>query len=233
MSYAPLPGRTEDTSAIYEQHLTCLLHLLGMEPPGPADDSRSAHRDWQNRVRRAIGQAVSARQASEDWFEPLVRAAVYEPNPSANRQLVEPAVIAFGRRRFKVKLIEYLRHGTNAERAGAARAWYWTIVPLRFVGGSPSPTPESMAERDAVADLHREWQETALQVFTANEDLDVRRCILPGLVLRADFYPEHLRAAVREAIRIARTHPDEYLRHRVEIQVRSRLATTSLPPPIR
>jgi hypothetical protein len=62
----------------------------------------------------------------EDWFEPLVRAAVYDPNPSFNRQLVEPTLTAFGRRRVQLALLGYLRAGANQERAGAARAWYWT-----------------------------------------------------------------------------------------------------------
>ncbi|MEW2378503.1 hypothetical protein AB0883_20695 [Micromonospora sp. NPDC047812] len=56
-------------------------------------------------------------------------------------------------------------------------------------------------------------------MFVTNEDLDVRRCILPGLDLGRQQYPEDLHETVAEAIRIARTHPDEYLRHRVEHQI--------------
>ncbi len=141
------------------------------------------------------------------------------PDPSFNRQLVEPALAAFGRRRVQLALLEHLRTGTNPERAGAARAWYWTQVALTYLAGSGSPTPESQSEYDAFADLRREWHETALRVFVANEDLDVRRCILPGLDLGTQQYPEDLHETVAEAIRIARTHPDEYLRHRVEHQI--------------
>jgi hypothetical protein len=48
----------------------------------------------------------------------------------------------------------------------------------------------------------------------------VRRCILPGLPVSIERYRAGLHALVAEAKRIARTHPDEYLRHRVEIQIK-------------
>jgi hypothetical protein len=216
--YAP-PGRTEDTSATFERCLTDLIDLLGAERPPRTSDTRRSRWEWQHLARRVIAQAMGRPPVREEWFEPLVRAAVYDPDPSFVRQLVEPALTAFGRRRVQLALLEYLRTGTNPERAGAARAWYWTQVPLTYLAGSRSPTPESKATYDAFADLRREWRETALRVFLANDDLDVRRCILPGLDLRAPHYPEELHETVAEAIRIARTHPDEYLRHRVEHQV--------------
>jgi hypothetical protein len=150
-------------------------------------------------------------------------AGVYDPSPSANRQFIEPAVTAFGRRRVKTALIDVLLTGTDAERAGAARAWYWTGVSMRVAGRDSSGayvyTPESLAESAAVADLRAQWQETALREFVANEDLDVRRCVLPGLTLNPANYPAEFRELVAEAVRIARAHPDEYIRHRVEHQV--------------
>lgn len=217
--FAPLPGRTEDTCATFERCLTELIDLLGAERPAQPSDTRRSRWKWQHLARRVIAQAVGSSAVREEWFEPLVRAAVYDPDPSFNRRLVEPALTAFGRRRVQLALLEYLRTGTNPECAGAARAWYWTQVPLTYLAGSRRPTPESQAAYDAFVDLRREWRETALRVFVANEDLDVRRCILPGLDLRAQQYPEELHELVAEAIRIARIHPDEYLRHRVEHQI--------------
>lgn len=217
--YLPLPGRTEDTSATYERCLTELIDLLGARRPALTVGSARARYSWQHQARQVIAEAVRNTPVREDWFQPLVRAAVYDPDPSFNRRLVAPALAAFGRRRVRLRLLEYLRTGTNPQRAGAARAWYWTQVSLAYPAGSRTPTQESKAEYDAHADLGREWRDTALQVFVANEDLDVRRCILPGLDLRAEHYPEELRATVAEAVHIARTHPDEYLRHRVEHQV--------------
>ena len=217
--FAPLPGRTADTSATYEGCLTELIESLGVEHPPPAADDGGSRRSWQHQARRLIELEVRQSPADEAWFEPLMRAAIYEPDPSFNRQLVEPALAVFGRRRVQMALLEYLRTGTNVQRAGAARAWYWTQVPLVYVDLSSIPTPESKAEYDAFADLRREWHETALHVFVTNEDLDVRRCLIPGLDLRAQNYPERLRETVVRAIDIARTHPDDYLRHRVEHQI--------------
>jgi len=217
--FLPLPRRGEDTATTYEKCLMVLIGLLGAESPPLTSDTNHSHRVWHQRARRAIAQAARQAAAREEWFEPFVRATVYDPDPSFNRRLVEPALTAFGRRRVQLALLEYLRNGTDPERAGAARAWYWTQVPLTYLAGSDTPTPESGAEFEAFADLRREWRESALQVFVSNADLEVRRCILPGLDLSVRHYPEALHGTVAEAIRIARTHSDEYLRHRVEHQL--------------
>lgn len=218
-SSLPLPGRTDDSSATFERCLSELIDLLGAERPALMVDSGGAWLQWQHQARGVIAQAVRTTPVRQEWFEPLVRAAVHDPDPSFNRQLVEPALAAFGRRRVQSRLLDYLRTGTDPQRAGAARAWYWTQVPLTYLGRSRTPTPESKAEYDAHADLRRQWRDTALEVFLATEDLDVRRCILPGLDLRAEHYPKELRSMVTQAIHLARTHADEYLRHRVEHQI--------------
>jgi hypothetical protein len=217
--FAPLPARTQDTRATFEQCLTEMLDLLGVPRPVVTSDASRARWRWKNEARRSIALAMGRSSAREEWFEPLLRAAVYDPNPSFNQRLVEPAVVAYGRRRVREGLLKFLRTGTDPERAGAARAWYWTQVSLMYLPGSDTPTPQSQAEVEAYADLDREWGRTALHVFVTNTDLDVRRCLLPGLDLRAEHHPKELREAVVEAIRIARTHPDEHLRHRVEHQV--------------
>ncbi|MGN9812840.1 hypothetical protein ACTMSW_26245 [Micromonospora sp. BQ11] len=41
----------------------------------------------------------------------------------------------------------------------------------------------------------------------------------PGLTLDPQMYPSHMHDHVAQAVRIARTSNDDYLRHRVEIQV--------------
>jgi hypothetical protein len=155
----------------------------------------------------------------EEWFEPLIRAAVQEPNPSFNRELVLPAIAAYGRRRVQLALLGYLDSGTAVDIAGAARAWYWTQVPLSYSAGAKTPTPESVAEYEAFSDLRQRYHHTALHRFVTDEDLDVRRCILPGLPLSPQHYPAEMHDLVAQAVRIARTSTDDYLRHRVEIQV--------------
>ena len=86
-----------------------------------------------------------------------------------------------------------MRAGTPAERVGVAA--------------------------DDAADIVAAWREAALQEFVGNENVDVRRCILPMLRLNPASYPPELHALVNAAVEIARSHPDEYIRHRVEIQV--------------
>jgi hypothetical protein len=218
-TYMALPGRVEDHTASFHRCLADLLELAGADT-GPDNGTRT----WSSAARRVIRQALKEREhLPEEFFGPLIRAGVCDPNPSSDRQFIEPAVTAFGRRRVKTALIGVLRTGTDAEKAGAARAWYWTGVRMSIVGrdssGAYMYTPESLAELEAVADLRAQWQQIALREFVANEHIDVRRCIIPGLTLNPANYPADFRELVAEAVRIARAHPDEYIRHRVEIQL--------------
>lgn len=224
--FQPLPGRTVDRSAAYDALLRELLDLVGAEPP--AADEAGVPSLWRHRARMAVGNVVTRRAEEadadpvpEEWFESLMRAAVHEPNPSFNRQLVKPAIAAFGRRRVQLALIAYLDSDAAPDVAGAARAWYWTGVSLKRVAGSSTLTPENPAEYEAVSDLRQRYRRTALRRFVTVEDLDVRRCILPGLPLDPRLYPAEMHDLVTQAVRIARTSDDDYLRHRVEIQVSS------------
>jgi hypothetical protein len=224
--FQPLPGRTVDRSVAYEAVLRDLLRLVGAEPPVLDESGPEGRRIWRGRARHLAGRTIAnrAKQAEdagpvpEEWFDPLIRAAVHEPDPSFVRFLVEPALAAFGRRRVRLALLAYLETGTAADAAGVARAWYWTLVPLTYVGGSRFPTTESVAEHERYEDLDRRYDEVALRRFVADEDLDVRRCLLPGLRLRPEAFPADMQDLVVRAIEIARTSDDEYLRHRVEIQ---------------
>lgn len=210
-----LPGRTSDEGPSFHRYMAEVLDLVEAEMPtvlGPTDLDQY---EWEHALRAAVVDGVSRIESwPEELFATLIRAAVHDPNPSFNRQLIEPALAAVGRRRVQEALLELLSSGTDAEKAGAARAWYWTQVPSRF-GIS---TPESQQEYDAVEDLRTRWRQTALQEFVSNEDLDVRRCILPGLTLNPAHYPAGIQDLVATAVHIARTHPDEYIRHRVEHQ---------------
>ncbi|MFH8384494.1 hypothetical protein ACH4E7_26730 [Kitasatospora sp. NPDC018058] len=198
----PLPGRREDGSQAFELRLARLLLLLGVEVAPGADYPGAAR--WE------VHKALAGRsELPEEYFEALIEAAVHDPNPSFNRRFVEPAMIAFGQRRVRLALLGYLQTGTDPERAGAARAWYWTALSVG--SGRNATADEGAIVRDS-------WNEAALREFVANDDIDVRRCILPGLPLVPRAYPAELHALVETAIAIAQSHPDEYIRHRVEIQ---------------
>ncbi|MDT7797679.1 MAG: hypothetical protein QOI78_1112 [Actinomycetota bacterium] len=155
-----------------------LLDLVGAEPP--AADEPGVRPEWHHWARRLVGTTVTRRAeegpASEEWCEPLIRAAVHEPDPNFNRQLVEPVITAFGRRRVQVALIAHLDAGTAPDMAGAARAWYWTETTLTHLAGAGTPAAQSR-------DLRERYHRLALRRFVTETDLDVRRSIVAGLPL--------------------------------------------------
>ncbi|GAA2749946.1 hypothetical protein [Kitasatospora cinereorecta] len=202
----------------FDRCLADVVRVLGLavaREPGTDD------RLWGHRVRAALREACEQEDAfPAEAFEVLLRAAVHDPNPSFNRWFVEAALNAFGRGRVRSRLTDYLRTGTDPERAGAARAWYWTALPLDHPHLRPTDPAGNGPEANNASVGVRDWNQAALREFVTNEHLDVRRCILPGLPLRPSAYPAELHDLVEEAIAVARSHPDDYLRHRVEHQVR-------------
>ncbi|CAL9624993.1 hypothetical protein SUDANB120_05955 [Streptomyces sp. enrichment culture] len=116
-----------------------VARLLGVTEPPADPDGRHARR-LAHAVRKPLLETAQLPQA---LFAPLMAAAVHDPDPGFCLWFVEPAVYAFGRRRVMAVLVEYLRTGTAAERAGAERAWYCAHVPLR-----PDRVPRVRARRN-------------------------------------------------------------------------------------
>ncbi|HEU4556229.1 MAG TPA: hypothetical protein VFS20_00220 [Longimicrobium sp.] len=135
---------------------------------------------------------------------PMLRAGVLERDPSANRMFIEPCVSSLGARRVLEVLLGYLETGTDAEKAGAASARYWV---------GPNPRNEDVEE------LKARFHCQMLRELVQNPDLDVRRRIIPMLRLEPEAYPQELRPLIPVAVEIARSHPDNYIRHRVEVQL--------------
>ncbi|MBC9717140.1 hypothetical protein H9Y04_31890 [Streptomyces sp. TRM66268-LWL] len=146
-------------------------------------------------------------------FEPLMAAAVYDPDPSFCLWFVEPAVYAFGRRRVLWALVAYLRTGTDAERMGAMRAWYCAGVPVRR-DRSPAYGPDGVrdpaldASRDAVA----AWLEAALTLFATTENVRLQRRLMHELPRPRSHCPPHLHALLDRALTTARTLDDAQAR---------------------
>lgn len=169
------------------------------------------------------------------FFDAMLRAGVYEGNPSFNRTFIRPCVETYGQRRVIETLLGYLEHGGDREKAGAASALYWANPPLAFRGNVPAltpehATPESRARYEALADLRSRERALFLREFVRNSNIDVRRRIIPRLNLDPNAYPPDLRPLVAEAIRIARAHPDEYIRHRLGAQLGAERVLSPLPP---
>ncbi len=146
---------------------------------------------------------------------PMIRAGVLERNPRANRQFIQPCVQSCGARQVLEVLLRFLETGTDAEKAGAASAMYWTLE---------NPRNEDLAGPGERV-RHR-----MLREFVANPDLEVRRRIIPMLDLEPAAYPGELRPLIPVAVEIARSHPDTYIRHRVEVQLGARGPLLPLPP---
>jgi hypothetical protein len=161
----------------------------------------------------------------EELYEPMLRAAVYEINPSYNQYFVEPCLEAFGLRRVNNSLLEVVRNGDNFEKAGAVNALYWARLGLEFQGIPPAFTkeyalPESVRAYEELADVWIERDCLFLKEFVNNPDISVRQSLIRHLKLDdPSYYPEDIRPLVNEAIRIAETHEDEFIRHRLETKL--------------
>ncbi len=154
----------------------------------------------------------------EPLWEPLLDAAVDEPDPSFNRAFVEPCLASAGARWVMERLLGIIEHGSNVRKRGAFNAWYWAAPGLSFIGWKPGATvddatPESRAAWLAVADLRARHDEAALREFVTNDDLDLRRVTARLVLGCADRLPLEFEPLLAEAIRIGSSHPDEFIRH--------------------
>ncbi|MEW2418903.1 hypothetical protein AB0953_35275 [Streptomyces sp. NPDC046866] len=135
-----------------------VARLLELEAAADVPEDRRA-RHLAAAARRPLLESASL---PEEFFDPLMAAAVYDPDPSFCRWFVEPALYAFGRRRVMTALLGYLRTGTTAEIAGARRAWYCAHLPLR-VDRSPAYAPSGSRDPalDEVDDVVDQWLESS------------------------------------------------------------------------
>ncbi|MEU9778823.1 hypothetical protein [Streptomyces sp. NPDC047968] len=135
-----------------------VARLLDLEAAaGMPEDRRARH--LAGAARRPLLERTTL---SEEFFDPLMAAAVYDPDPSFCRWFVEPALYAFGRRRVMTALLGYLRTGTTTEMAGARRAWYCAHLPLR-ADRSPAYAPSGSRDPalDEVDDVVDQWLESS------------------------------------------------------------------------
>ncbi|GGP93923.1 hypothetical protein GCM10010278_84940 [Streptomyces melanogenes] len=153
----------EHTQPAARSFLSCAAEVARLMDLGDAADVPEAlrARHLAHAVRKPL---LASAHLPEELFAPLLAAAVYDPDPSFCRWFVEPAVYVFGRRRVTNALLDYVQTGTDAERAGAKRAWYCAHVPLH---ADRSPAYAPGGSRDPALDESREvrnaWQETLQQ----------------------------------------------------------------------
>ncbi len=98
-------------------------------------------------------------------------------------------------------LLQYLEQGTPREQAGALRAWYW-------------------AWRPCDEDLRVKRDSFLLKWFVECEDLTVQRSLIFFLPLSPSDYSQASQPLIPTAIHLAHTHPDAFVRQRVEETLR-------------
>ena len=175
-----------------------------------------------------------AETIDERFFLPLIRAGVYEVDPSFNREFISPAVRHFGLCRVTEALLAVINSGNSFEQAGAINALYHTGMGSEFPPDAPEATlehgtPESRAAYESLADIHRRIDLRLLEVFLTTKSVDVQRSIIPRLDLDPKKYPDSYKPLVPRAIALARSHSDDYIRHRVEVQLGNGKELRALP----
>lgn len=165
----------------------------------------------------ALAATRAPHHVARELFDALVRAAVYERNPSFNRVFIDPCVRSVGWQRTAQALLSYVRDGTDFEKAGAVNALYWASGrTTRSIMEDPVPDP-AVSEGESPRATWDRIQTVLLKEFVRNLNLDVRRSIVAHLRDPSD-YPDGLRGLAEEAHRIALSHPDDYIRSRAEIR---------------
>ncbi|MGW8629989.1 hypothetical protein [Streptomyces sp. NPDC055793] len=202
----------EQSSREPRSFLTCVTEvarLLGIGDIATEPKDRRA-RHLAHVVRKPLLERASL---PEEWFAPLMAAAVHDPDPSFCRWFVEPAVYAFGRRRVMAALVDYLQVGTDTERAGAVRAWYSAHVPLH-TDRSPAYGPGGVRDPalDETQDIKAAWLETAMRVFAESTDLQMRHRVLQDLPTARAAYPPPLHELLDSTLVSARAHSDPHIR---------------------
>lgn len=193
-----------------------------------------ALKDEQNKW--SVAAVFKSYPVPKRLVKPFLQAAINETNPSFNRQFVEPVIESFGHRRVNEYLLDVVERGDDKAIAGAVAAFYWANMKIAFAGEVPKytleyATPESRARVLELKDVWDRKRETYLRVFVFNENVTVRRQVIPSLNLDEESYSLELKPLVQQAIEIARSHPDEYIRHRVEVQLGNERLL--LPIPVR
>lgn len=154
----------------------------------------------------------------QQLFDSIIRAAVYEPNPSFNRYFIDPCVAQFGNRKVVISLLEHVKTGTNFEKAGAVNALYWALPSSTIINGQE--TEESKRLNKDLGDISDEMHILLLSEFVHNDDLDVRRSIIPAILGKDRVYAEDLKQLAERARRIALAYPaTEYIHQRVLVNL--------------
>jgi len=215
----------DDDDYQYEVQRTAMEESLVADfgahyPPSSQEDVTWFKNALENEQRKFFVAFVlkEPHKVPETLYESMMRAAVYERDPSKNKAFVKPCIVTFGLRRVNETLLEWFERGSDLEKAGSVQAMYWaSLVNLRDFHRN---RPEAGVVFESIGDLWMRQRCLLLMEFVNNPSVLVRQRIIPRLDLTNESsYPEEFRLFVPQAIRIAKSNTDDYIRHRVEIQI--------------
>jgi hypothetical protein len=95
-------------------------------PPSSLEDVAWFRNALEHEQRKFFAAFVfqKPRTVPEVLYEAMIRAAVYERDPSKNRAFVDPCVATFGLPRVSETLLEWFENGSDQEKASAVQAMY-------------------------------------------------------------------------------------------------------------
>ncbi|MFO0592026.1 MAG: hypothetical protein U0441_31050 [Polyangiaceae bacterium] len=134
----------------------------------------------------------------------LLLAAMSEPNPSFNRAFVRPLRGAIDWQTAVDSLLRLAKATDPLARGGVARTSYWLRVEL----GPPDPTSARMLNT---------W---ILREFLQTSDAYAERSLIAAIVFDEQLIDDDARELLPQAVTKARAHPDEYVRHRLAINLK-------------
>ena len=161
-----------------------------------------------------ISSLRQATQIPDALLEPLLKASLFT-DPSSNSAYIGPCLRCFGPRKVNEILFRHFEKGTNEEKTGAANGFYWALRNFHTRSLRLGLVPH-----ENINDLHVKVRYAFLTTFLRNEDVPLRRSLI-ARITQADFtrseYPKDTQTLLRQVLRIARSHSDEYIRYRVSI----------------
>jgi hypothetical protein len=164
-------------------------------------DNRGKYREaLEDHERKWFVAAIfSGSPVPKRLLKAMLRAGVCEVNPSLNKYFIQPCISSYGHRVVNEASLQFVETGSDYEKAGAVNALYWAGMSLRFDDYKrgltlENATPESRAAYLELKDVWERKRCLFLREFVSNENIDVRRSIIPSLNLDEAAYPTDLKA---------------------------------------
>jgi hypothetical protein len=179
-----------------------------------------------------------AHALADVFLEPLVMAGVNEVDPGENKHFIRPAVKFFGVVPVRRFLYRVFGTGTPFQQAGALNAMYWAHPDFWPTTRDAEAVRREVdaynaarrAESEQLTAEHAAFQRLALEAFITTTDADLRHSVWAHVGLNEVNYPEELRPLVREAIGIAESLDDDYIRACLDRAAGRRIGLVALPP---